>query len=74
MSKGFEDFECILVTTCEITNFVLVIPIKVRKVQAITEALIHRDMCIFGLPKLLIVNKDSALMEGIQFILLTINC
>ena len=39
------------------------------------EALIHRVICIFGLPKLLIVDKDSAFTrEVIQFILRVINC
>ena len=40
-AKNFDDFKYLLVPTCEIINFVLVIPIKSRATQVIAEALIH---------------------------------
>ena len=56
--KGFCDFKYLLVTTCEIMNFVLVIPSESKAVQAVAEVLIHRFIYISGQSKL--VDTDSA--------------
>ena len=46
MQKGSNDFKYLLLATCEITNFVLAIPIKTRVDNVIAKALIHRVICI----------------------------
>ena len=58
MQKGFDDFKHLIVTTFTIPNFTLAIPIKSRIAQVIAEDLLHRHIGNFGLPKLLIVDKD----------------
>ena len=57
MPRGFEDFRYMLVPTCEITSFILAIPVKTGAAQGIVDTL----SCMhFGSPKPLIVDKDSA--------------
>ena len=69
MSTNFDDFNLLLVTTSEITNFLIAIPIQLRAAQAVVEVLISDPS------KLLIVDEDSVFMgEAIQFILAAINC
>ena len=60
MPEGFDDFKYLLVATHEITNFILAIPIKTKAAQVLGEAFIHIVIYIFGSPKLLMVDKDSA--------------
>ena len=57
MQKGFDDFKYLLVATCEISNFVLAIPIKTSALQVVAETNIHRVICIFVTQKLLMVEK-----------------
>ena len=45
--KGFTHLKYLLVTTCEIMNLVLAIPIKTRVTQEATKALTHRVLYIF---------------------------
>ena len=55
-------------------NFILVISIKTRVVQIVAEAMINKPICIFGPPKLLMLDKDSAFTgKVIQFILRALN-
>ena len=61
MPKGFDGFEFLLVVTCEMTNFTIAIPLKGRTAEVIAEALLHRVVAIFGIPKLLLVDQDAAL-------------
>ena len=56
MLMAFDDVKYLLVASCEIANFVPTNPIKIRLVVA--DVLIHKVICIFGTPKLLIVEKD----------------
>ena len=60
MLKGFYDLKYLLINMCEITNFMLAIPIKLRIAQAIAETLVHRSICTFGPSRLIIMDKGSA--------------
>ena len=70
MPKGFDNFKFLLIITCEYTNFVIAIPLKDTQTRTIAEALIHRVITIFGIPNLLIVEKDRALTRQIINLLL----
>ena len=70
MPKGFDNFKFLLINTCEYTNFVISIPLKDTQARTIAEALIHRVITIFGMPNLLIVDKDRALTGQIINLLL----
>ena len=48
----FDMFKFILVATCEYTNIVFAKPLKEITSIAISNALLHRIICIFGPPKL----------------------
>ena len=61
MPKGFDNFKFLLIVTCEHTNFVIAIPLTDTKAKTIAEALKHRVITIFGIPDLLIVDKDRTL-------------
>ena len=50
--QGFEDFKHLLVASCDITNCNVAILLKKKHAVVISEALTHRIICIFGLPKL----------------------
>ena len=41
ISKDFETFKYLLVTTCKRMNFILAITIKTRAAQVVAEALVH---------------------------------
>ena len=51
----------LLVVTCKYTNFVVAKPLKDIQAKTISEALIHRVITIFGIPNMLVVDKDRAL-------------
>ena len=70
--KGFDNFKFLLIVTCEYTNFVITIPLKDTQARTIAEALIHRVITIFGIPDLLIVEKDRALTGQITNLLLQV--
>ena len=75
LPEEFDSFQYLLVAKFEVTNFFLAIQIQSRTVQVITEALIHRIICLVGPSKFLIVDKDSKFtQENIQFILQAVNC
>ena len=70
MPKGFDTFKFLLIVTCEYTNFVIAIPLKDTQTRTIAEALIHRVITIFGIPNLLIADKDRAFTGQIINLLL----
>jgi hypothetical protein len=75
MPNGFDDYKFMLVCTCELTNFVIAVPLKRIDAPSVAEALIHRLICVFGPPKRLIVDKDKALSGKIvQYILDALKC
>ena len=75
MSKRFDNFKFLLIVTCKYTNFVIAIPQKDTKAGTIAEALIHRVITIFGIPDLLIVDKDRTLTgQVINLLLQALQC
>ena len=68
--KGFDNFKFLLIVTCKYTNFVIAIPLKDTQARTIAEPLIHRVITIFGIPDLLIVDKNRALTGQIINLLL----
>ena len=62
MPVGIDGFKYLLAVTCEYTNFVVAITLKDIQAKTIAEALIHRVITIFGIPNMLIVDKDRALI------------
>ena len=75
MPEKFDDFKYVLLGTCEITNIMFPITIRSRAPQVIVEVFIQRIICIFGPPKLSMVDKDSTFTGEInQLILYSISC
>ena len=75
MPEGIDGFKYLLVVTCEYTNFVVAIPLKDIQAKTIAEALIHRVITIFGIPDMLIVDKDRALTgQVINLLLNALQC
>ena len=75
MPLGIDGFKYLLVVTCEYTNFVIAIPLKDIQGNKIAEALIHRVITIFGIPDMLIIDKDRALMgQVINLLLSALQC
>ena len=61
MPKGIYDYEFLLITVCEITGFVIAIPLIEHDAVFVTHALIDRVFLNFSPPKSLIVDEDKAL-------------
>ena len=66
MPKGIYDYEFLLIAVCEITGFVIAIPLIKHDAVSITHALIDRVFLIFGPPKSLIVDEDRALSSKVM--------
>ena len=66
MPKGIYDYEFLLIAVCEITGFVIVIPLIKHDAISIAHALIDRIFLIFGPPKSLIVDEDRALSSKVM--------
>ena len=75
MPKGFYNLKFLLIITCQYTNLVIAIPLRDTQARTIAEALIHRVITIFGIPDLLIVDKDRALTgQVINLLLQALQC
>ena len=61
MPKGIYDYKFLLIVVCEITGFVVAIPLIKHDAISIAHALLDRVFLIFGPPKSLIVDEDRAL-------------
>ena len=48
MPEVYDDLKMLLVSTCEIPNYILGIPTKTRVAKVIVKALIHRVICILA--------------------------
>ncbi len=59
MPKGHENYQHILVVVCNATNYTVLIPLKEVNAQMVSEALIQCVFCIFTIPKMLCVDKDT---------------
>ena len=66
MPKGIYDYEFLLIAVCEITGFVIAIPLIKHDAVSIAHALIDRIFLIFGPPKSLIVDEDRALSSKVM--------
>ena len=66
MPKGIYDYEFLLIAVCEITGFVIVIPLIKHDAVSITHALIDRVFLNFGPPKLLIVDEDRVFSSKVM--------
>ena len=66
MPKGIYDYEFLLIAVCEITGFVIAIPLIKHNAVSIAHALIDRIFLIFGPPKSLIVDEDRALSSKVM--------
>ena len=66
MPKGIYDYEFLLIAVCEITGFVVAIPLIKHDAISIAHALLDRVFLIFGPPKSLIVDEDRALSSKVM--------
>ena len=61
MPLFYQGFNYILFSTCEISNYVIGIPIQKANAVTIAEALLNRVVFQFGAPKTLIFDEDWTL-------------
>ena len=66
MPKGIYDYEFLLIAVCEITGFVIAIPLIKHDAISIAHALLDRVFLIFGPPKSLIIDEDRALSSKVM--------
>ena len=71
MPMGIVYYEYLLIATCEKTNFMYAIPLQNRKMQTITDALLHCVFFLTGPPTKLSIDQDSALTSQVIKELLT---
>ena len=64
--KGIYDYEFLLIAVCEITGFMIAIPLIKYDAVSIAHALIDRVFLNFGPSKSLIVNEDRALSSKVM--------
>ena len=75
MSPDIEGFIYLLVAMCDMSNYVIEVPLKAIAMFFIEEALIHIKGCIFCPTLYLILYKQGALTENIlQYILDCLKC
>ena len=70
MPKGIYNYEFLLVIVCEVTGFVIVIPMVQHDAVTIAHALLEKLIFIFGPPKTLIVDEDRALSAKVMHYIL----
>ena len=70
MPKGIYNYEFLLVVVCEITGFVLAIPMIKHDAVTIAHALLEKLIFIFGPPQTLIIDEDRALSAKVMHYIL----
>ena len=70
MPKGIYNYEFLLVVVCEITGFVLAIPLIKHDAVTIAHALLEKLIFIFGPPQTLIIDEDRALSAKVMHYIL----
>ena len=69
MPKGIYDY-VLLIAVCEVTGFVIAIPLIKHDAVSIAHALFDRIVLIFGPPKTLIIDEDCALSPKVMHYIL----
>ena len=68
--KGIYNYEFLLVIVCEITGFVLAIPLIKHDAVTIAHALLEKVIFLFGPPQTLIIDEDRALSAKVMHYIL----
>ena len=75
MLTAFGGNKYLLVVTFDQTNFIVATPLREKDAQTIAEALLYQVIYLFGPPRKLIGDQDTAfLLEIVQTILQILNC
>ena len=75
MPQAFSGYHLLLVITCDQTNFTIAVPLRDRQTQTVAEALIHRAIYFFGLPRNIVCDEATEITSAIvQAILTMLNC
>ena len=61
MPSGIGGYHKLLVAVCEISNYVVAVPLIDEESSTIFEAVFYRITCVFGNPKTLIVDEAATL-------------
>ena len=70
MPKGIYGYEFLLVVVCEITGFIVAIPLVKHDAISIAHALLDKVVFLFGPPKTLIVDEYRALSSKVMHFIL----
>ena len=65
MPQGLAGYKFLLVATCELTNYTIAIPLMDRLATTIAHALWTRILCVFTIPRLLIVDEDKSFTANV---------
>ena len=75
MPQSFGEYHLLLVITCDQMNFTIVVPLRDRQTQMITEPLIYRVIYLFSPPRCLVCDEAAEFTSAIiQAILTMLNC
>ena len=75
MPQAFGGYHLLLVITCDQTNFMIAVQLRDRTAQTVAEALIYRDIYLFGPPRQIISDEAMEFSSAIiQAILCMLNC
>ena len=66
MPPSTEGYKFILFVTCEVSNYVIGIPLKQANSLTIAEAMLNRIVYVFGPPQMLIFDEDKALSADVM--------
>lgn len=66
MVKSKAGYTWLMVTTCAISRFTVCTPLKTLDAPAISEALIQRVFCSFGIPETLVTDAQSSLIGKVM--------
>ena len=66
MPKSDLGYNQILLCTCEVTNYVVGIPIVDTTAHTIAEALFYRIICVFGTPEEIIIDEARSLISDLM--------
>ena len=74
MPQAFGGYHLLLVTTCDKTNFTIVVPLRDRQTQTIAEALIYRVIYLFSPPRWIVCDKAAEFTSAIIQAITMLNC
>jgi len=71
MPPSSQGYKFILVITCEVSNYIIGVPLVRANTTSIAEAILNRVVFQFGCPKMVIIDEDRALSSKVMMYIYT---